>query len=47
VFSPAETKKARDEFSRPKKEKAVGFAHGLICSIFYGVIPNAQAAGSL
>jgi hypothetical protein len=39
--------RARDDFSRPEKEKAAGFAHGLICSIFYGVIQNAQAAGSL
>jgi hypothetical protein len=29
-----------------RKEKAVGFAHGLICSIYLGVIPNAQAAGT-
>jgi hypothetical protein len=28
------------------KEKAVGVAHGLNCSIYFGVIPNVQAVGT-
>jgi hypothetical protein len=29
-----------------RKEKAVGFAHGLICSFHLRVIPNIQAVGT-